>query len=110
MNAADRATSALWGAGASGTMARGIGRVAVAVLVTPIRLYRRLLSPLKATPSCRFHPTCSAYAEEAIVVHGPVRGSWMAVRRLFRCHPFHPGGLDPVPPARSHGTRRTEDA
>ena len=84
--------------------------VAVAVLVAPIRLYRVAVSPLKITPSCRFHPTCSAYAEQAIVVHGPLRGSWFAVRRLLRCHPFHPGGLDPVPPARSRGARRTEDA
>jgi putative membrane protein insertion efficiency factor len=46
---------------------------------------------------CRFHPTCSSYAIEAIEVHGGLKGSWMALTRLLRCHPFHPGGYDPVP-------------
>lgn len=68
------------------------------LVAAPIVLYRRLLSPLKPVPTCRFHPTCSAYAVEAIHVHGVFRGSVMAVWRILRCHPFHPGGLDPVPP------------
>ncbi|AIQ59795.1 membrane protein insertion efficiency factor YidD [Paenibacillus borealis] len=63
----------------------------------PIRVYRRFISPLKPA-TCRFYPTCSAYALEAIEVHGPLKGSWLAARRIARCHPFHPGGLDPVPP------------
>lgn len=75
------------------------------LLLAPIILYRRFLSPLKATPSCRFHPTCSAYALESIEVHGALRGSFLAVRRILKCHPFHPGGLDPVPPRHDHGER-----
>lgn len=67
------------------------------VLQAPIRFYRAWISPL-LPPSCRFHPTCSAYALEALGAHGAVRGSWLAIRRIARCHPFHPGGIDPVPP------------
>jgi uncharacterized protein len=59
--------------------------------------YRLFISPLLG-PRCRFYPSCSAYALEAVQVHGALRGSWLAVRRLSRCHPFHAGGLDPVPP------------
>jgi putative membrane protein insertion efficiency factor len=67
-------------------------------LLLPVRLYRRLLSPVMP-PVCRFHPSCSKYALDALQTHGPFRGSYLAARRLMRCHPFHPGGLDPVPPA-----------
>ena len=63
-----------------------------------IRGYQLLLSPLLG-PRCRFHPSCSHYALEAIQVHGAARGSWLALRRLSRCHPLHPGGYDPVPAA-----------
>lgn len=72
------------------------------VLTGLITGYRRFISPLLGA-RCRFYPSCSAYALEAIQVHGAARGSWLAVRRLSRCHPFHPGGLDPVPPARRAG-------
>ncbi len=70
------------------------------LLLLPIRLYRRLLSPLLG-PHCRFAPSCSSYAVQALTTHGAGRGSLLTVRRVLRCHPFHPGGHDPVPPARS---------
>jgi len=65
-------------------------------LRTLIRAYQLVVSPLLG-PSCRFAPSCSAYAMEAIAAHGPARGSWLAVQRIARCHPWHPGGVDPVP-------------
>lgn len=69
--------------------------------IYPLRIYQRYLSPLKGASSCRFHPTCSSYAIEAIEVHGVLRGSFMGLMRVLRCHPFHPGGYDPVPPKRA---------
>ena len=71
-------------------------RALLLALLAPIKGYRLLLSPLMP-PTCRFHPSCSKYALEALTSHGPFKGSWLATRRLLRCHPFHPGGLDPVP-------------
>ena len=65
-------------------------------LVLLVRLYQRLVSPL-LPPACRFYPSCSRYAIEALERHGALRGGLLALRRLGRCHPFHPGGLDPVP-------------
>jgi len=61
-----------------------------------LRFYQLAISPLM-TPSCRFHPSCSNYALEALQVHGAAKGSWLAFRRVCRCHPWHPGGVDPVP-------------
>ncbi len=74
------------------------------LLVLTLAFYRRLISPLYG-PVCRFFPSCSAYAMEALVVHGAVKGSWLAGRRLIRCHPWNSGGLDPVPiGAHDHGS------
>ena len=64
--------------------------------------YRRFISPL-LPPRCRFEPSCSAYALEALRVHGAARGLWLAMARIARCHPFNPGGYDPVPPCDGSG-------
>lgn len=74
-----------------------------------IRGYQLVVSPLLG-PCCRFAPSCSAYAIEAIAVHGPVRGSWLAIRRVARCHPFHAGGVDPVPETKAAPGGRTPRA
>lgn len=67
------------------------------ILLKLIKGYRRFISPL-FPPMCRFQPTCSIYAMEAIARHGSIKGSWLAAKRITRCHPLHPGGYDPVPP------------
>ena len=66
------------------------------LLLLLVQFYRSCISPL-TPPSCRYYPTCSAYAMEAIKRYGARRGAWMALRRILRCHPFHRGGYDPVP-------------
>jgi putative membrane protein insertion efficiency factor len=71
------------------------------LLVHLVRAYQLLLSPFLGN-HCRFYPSCSSYAIEAIERHGPARGIWLATRRLSRCHPWHPGGYDPVPESRKH--------
>jgi putative membrane protein insertion efficiency factor len=78
------------------------------ILLAAVRGYRRLVSPV-LTPRCRFYPSCSAYAEEALHLHGARSGGWLALRRVARCHPFHPGGLDPVPTVRTRGALRSAD-
>jgi putative membrane protein insertion efficiency factor len=71
-----------------------------AILIVLIRCYQWTISPLLA-PCCRFHPSCSHYAAEALQRHGTLRGGYLALRRVARCHPWHPGGVDPVPETRS---------
>ena len=71
------------------------------VLKILIRGYQLAISPLLG-PRCRFYPSCSHYALEAIEIHGAVRGTWLAIKRIGRCHPWHEGGFDPVPDCLNH--------
>jgi len=70
------------------------------IIKAPIHFYRKVISPLKP-PTCRFYPSCSIYALEAIEKYGAAKGSWLAMKRIAKCHPFHPGGFDPVPERKS---------
>ncbi|MBO1767403.1 MULTISPECIES: membrane protein insertion efficiency factor YidD [Allobranchiibius] len=79
-----------------------LNRWLAAPLVLLVRLYQRWISPL-FPPSCRFTPSCSAYAVTALTRFGPFKGSWLTARRLLRCHPWNPGGVDHVPPAKVSG-------
>lgn len=79
-----------------------------ALLVASIRSYQRVISPVLPA-HCRFYPSCSAYAAEAVGTHGLRRGGWLACCRIGKCHPFHPGGFDPVPPRRSGSDRSALD-
>ena len=72
------------------------GQVIQRTLLALITIYRYALSPFLGQ-RCRFYPSCSAYAAEALTKYGALRGSWLAIKRIGRCHPFHPGGHDPVP-------------
>ncbi|MGY4690029.1 membrane protein insertion efficiency factor YidD [Salibacterium sp. K-3] len=72
------------------------------VLLFLIKAYRTCISPF-TPPSCRFYPTCSQYGMEAVQIHGAWKGAWLTVKRVSKCHPFHPGGFDPVPPPKKEG-------
>ncbi|WP_236685968.1 membrane protein insertion efficiency factor YidD [Pseudoxanthomonas suwonensis] len=76
------------------------------MLILVLRGYKRFISPLLG-PRCRFVPSCSEYAMQAIARHGTLRGGWLAMRRLARCHPLHPGGIDPVPEKPGHAHSRS---
>ncbi len=75
---------------------REAGGLPARIAVGALRLYKKVISPM-LPPACRFTPTCSEYAAEAIARYGLLRGGWMGLRRLLRCHPLNPGGHDPVP-------------
>ncbi|HAV21663.1 MAG TPA: membrane protein insertion efficiency factor YidD [Firmicutes bacterium] len=76
---------------------KSLAEIAQRIELGLIAFYRRWISSRKPRPTCRFHPTCSAYAYEAISKYGALKGTYIAIRRLVKCHPFHPGGWDPVP-------------
>lgn len=81
---------------AAESLRKPMRKLITAILLLPILFYQRCVSPF-TPPSCRFTPTCSEYARQAIVKHGPVKGLWLAVKRLLRCHPWGGSGYDPVP-------------
>ena len=76
------------------------------LLILALRGYKRIISPLLG-PRCRFVPSCSEYAMQAIARYGALRGGWLALRRVARCHPLHPGGIDPVPEPRGPSSSRS---
>ena len=74
-----------------------IGKFINLILIGMVRIYRKYISPMKRMQSCRYIPTCSQYAIEALQKYGPLKGSYLAIRRILRCNHFHKGGYDPVP-------------
>jgi len=104
----ERAGQSAAAATAPGALAPGALSPAARLLAGLLTGYRKFISPLLGA-RCRFYPSCSAYALEAVQVHGAARGSWLAARRLIKCQPFHPGGLDPVPPVRAAGADAADE-
>ncbi|MBE0464531.1 membrane protein insertion efficiency factor YidD [Halomonas sp. FME20] len=92
--------------------ARAAGRILrqliISLMVGAVRTYQYVISPLLG-PRCRFWPSCSSYTIEAIQVHGPLKGGWMAIKRIIKCHPGNPGGMDPVPGGRSEQLCKEDD-
>lgn len=82
-----------------------IKKMVTAILVFLLRVYQALISPF-FPGACRYHPTCSEYVVQAVKIHGPLRGGWLGIRRIGRCHPWGGSGYDPVPPAK---TTQSED-
>jgi putative membrane protein insertion efficiency factor len=78
------------------------------LLLTLVRGYQRFISPL-TPPRCRFYPTCSQYAVEALEQHGALKGSWLSLKRVLKCHPLHPGGIDLVPESKAKENARGHD-
>jgi uncharacterized protein len=74
----------------------GVKQMAKKLVIALIRFYQIFISPLKP-PTCRFYPTCSQYGLEAVKRFGAIKGGWLTIKRILKCHPFHPGGFDPVP-------------
>lgn len=66
------------------------------ILILIVKMYRKFISPLKSQPTCRFYPTCSQYSLEALEKYGTIKGSYLSVKRIVKCNPFHPGGYDPL--------------
>ncbi|MCP1314566.1 MULTISPECIES: membrane protein insertion efficiency factor YidD [unclassified Halomonas] len=85
-----------------------LGKALGAVLIALVKVYQYTLSPLLG-PRCRFWPSCSSYTVEAIQVHGPFKGGWMAFKRILKCHPGSAGGMDPVPGGRSEALYREDE-
>lgn len=85
-----------------------LGKALGAVLIALVKVYQYTLSPLLG-PRCRFWPSCSSYTVEAIQVHGPLKGGWMALKRIIKCHPGSAGGMDPVPGGRSEALCREDE-